>query len=114
MDVLIRIVVPVGILAALAVFFVFYDRLWQALTDEPFTYIIRRNKWRFSFILALAGGLIAWGVLDNKGLSSETYGLLTLLYGVLVGHFYWCSCRPGKIHAPTAYRLLDNFRDNGM
>ena len=30
-----------------------------------------------------------------------------LLYGSLVGHFFWCACRPGPIHPPTAYRIAD-------
>ena len=114
MDVLYRAIVLLGVLLVLVVFFLFYRRIWGALTDEPFTYIIRRNRWRFSSILALAVGLIAWGVLDSREVSGETYGLLTFLYGVLVGHFYWCSCRPGKLHAPTAYRLLDRLAESGQ
>ena len=97
----------------LVLFFLFYERIWKSITDEPFTNLLRRNKLR-SFVLILAG-TAAGGGLAYLSLPRAWpwYTWVVVAMGfvwILTGHIFWAGMRWGAIHKPTAWRCVEELR----
>ena len=119
-SILARALLVVGLALVVLPFLVFaYRPLAIFSVGEFWTNIIRRNKIVFlPAVFAPIGVLAWWGIHYRLGSWDwpwgEFYGTVVLLYGVLVGHFYWAGLRPGAIHRPTAWRCVEELRQNDM
>ena len=100
-------------LGGLVLFFIFYQPLWENTTREPFTYILRRHRARFSFIIligiAAAGGLIYLSL--PRAWPWFTWVVLAIAFlWLFIGHIFWAGIRWGRIHAATAWRCVEEIR----
>ena len=96
-----------------------YSKIAILAAGEHFTSIIRRNKLVFMPVVSMPLGFLAWWSTRYQPGSwdwpwGKFFGVVVLLYGVLVGHFYWAGLRPGAIHPPTAWRCVEELRKIGM
>ena len=110
-DMLIAAATSGGLVVGLFLFFLFYRPIWEATTREPFTNILRRNRYRFSIIIvcgvAAAGGVWAHSVhyRDWSAWPYYTWVVVAMAFiWVFVGHIFWAGLRWGAVHAPTAWR----------
>ena len=113
MDYLIGVGLFLVTLGGLVLFFIFYRPLWENTTREPFTYILRRHRARFSFIIligiAAAGGLIYLSL--PRAWPWFTWVVLAIAFlWLFIGHIFWAGIRWGRIHASTAWRCVEEIR----
>ena len=103
---------PVIIFGVVALF---YSRIWGALTQEPFTNIMRR-KALLSIPVAVVAlaflGTVVWAIgwQWDDGWMLAWAPTLTVGLWALWAHVDWAGIRWGAIHRPTAWRCAEELR----
>ena len=100
-------------LGGLVLLFIFSRPLWENTTREPFTYILRRHRARFSFIvligIAAAGGLIYLSLPRAWPWFAWVVLAIAFLW-LFIGHIFWAGIRWGRIHAAAAWHCVEEIR----
>ena len=111
MEVIVHILAPIGVIAIVAVFFVFYSQIWESTTREPWTYILRRNDWLSAPIIAVVVaslGVVTW---QTPWWLSWLPVFLSFVVALLA-HVDWSGLRAGEIHRPTAWRCAEELKQH--